>query len=191
MNRRIRVFAPATVANLGPGFDVLGLALSRPGDELEAELPDRPGVEIVDVTGDRGPLSRDPGKNVVGTCRGRCSATHRRESRRAALVAQTDAAGERARQFWRQQRGRRGRRQRAARQAARRRPTSWRARWKASAPHRGRRMPTTWRRASWGASCSSAAISPSRSFALPVPDTLHISVVHPHCKVSTAEARRS
>ena len=25
---------------------------------------------------------------------------------------------------------------------------------------------------------------------LPVPDTLHISVVHPHCEVSTAEARR-
>jgi homoserine kinase len=66
MNRRIRVFAPATVANLGPGFDVLGLALSRPGDELEAELSDRPGVEIVDVTGDGGALSRDPAKNVAG-----------------------------------------------------------------------------------------------------------------------------
>ena len=52
MNRRIRVFAPATVANLGPGFDVLGLALSRPGDELEAELSDKGGVEIVEVTGD-------------------------------------------------------------------------------------------------------------------------------------------
>ena len=62
MNRRIRVFAPATVANLGPGFDVLGLALSRPGDELEAELTDDPGVEIVDITGDRGVLSRDAGK---------------------------------------------------------------------------------------------------------------------------------
>ncbi len=66
MNRRIRVFAPATVANLGPGFDVLGLALSRPGDELEAELTDHPGIEIVEITGDRGLLSRDADKNVVG-----------------------------------------------------------------------------------------------------------------------------
>ena len=56
MNQRIRVFAPATVANLGPGFDVLGLALSKPGDELEAELSDRPGVEIVEVTGARDAL---------------------------------------------------------------------------------------------------------------------------------------
>src|SRR4030095_13295760 len=66
MPQRIRVFAPATVANLGPGFDVLGLALPGPGDELEAELSDRPGVEIVEVTGDDGALSRDPEKNVVG-----------------------------------------------------------------------------------------------------------------------------
>src|SRR4051812_1808998 len=66
MPQRIRVFAPATVANLGPGFDVLGLALSKPGDELEAELSQRSGVEIVDITGDQGGLSRDPGKNVIG-----------------------------------------------------------------------------------------------------------------------------
>ena len=53
-NQRIRVFAPATIANLGPGFDVLGLALSSPGDVLEAELTDTPGVEIVEITGDGG-----------------------------------------------------------------------------------------------------------------------------------------
>ena len=45
---------------------MLGLALSRPGDELEAELSDAPGVEIVDIIGDRGALSRDPATNVVG-----------------------------------------------------------------------------------------------------------------------------
>ena len=60
------MFAPATVANLGPGFDVLGLALSRPGDELEAEISERSGVEIVDITGDNAALSRDPQKNVIG-----------------------------------------------------------------------------------------------------------------------------
>ena len=66
MNRRIRVFAPATVANLGPGFDVLGLALTRPGDIVEAEISDTPGVEIAEITGDRGQLSSDPARNVVG-----------------------------------------------------------------------------------------------------------------------------
>src|SRR5687767_11472183 len=66
MPRRLRIFAPATVANLGPGFDVLGLALTSPGDIVEAELSEGPGVEIVEVTGDRGLLSRDPVKNVAG-----------------------------------------------------------------------------------------------------------------------------
>src|SRR5262245_61533001 len=65
-NQRLRVFAPATVANIGPGFDVLGLALSRPGDLLDAELSEAPGVEIVEVTGDGGRLSRDAMRNVAG-----------------------------------------------------------------------------------------------------------------------------
>src|SRR5918992_1393902 len=65
-NPRVRVFAPATVANLGPGFDVLGLALSTPGDLLDAQLSDEPGIEIIEITGDGGALSRDPVKNVAG-----------------------------------------------------------------------------------------------------------------------------
>ena len=61
MNSRIRVFAPATVANLGPGFDVLGLALSDPGDLgdlLDAEISDGPGVQIVEVTGAQAPAQQ-------------------------------------------------------------------------------------------------------------------------------------
>lgn len=65
MPDRVRVFAPATASNLGPGFDVLGLALGRPGDLVEAEIRDRPGVELVEVTG-ADSLSTDPGENVVG-----------------------------------------------------------------------------------------------------------------------------
>ena len=66
MNNRVRVFAPSSASNLGPGIDVLGLALLKPGDIVEAELSETPGVEIVEVTGDGGALSRDPKKNVVG-----------------------------------------------------------------------------------------------------------------------------
>jgi homoserine kinase len=66
MQSRVRVFAPASVSNLGPGFDVLGLAIERPGDVVEAEWSDRPGVFIEAVTGDDGILPIDPGKNVAG-----------------------------------------------------------------------------------------------------------------------------
>ncbi len=65
MPERVRVFAPATASNLGPGFDVLGLALERPGDLVEVELRDEPGVEITEVTG-ADSLSTDPRENVVG-----------------------------------------------------------------------------------------------------------------------------
>ena len=66
MTSRVRVFAPASVSNLGPGFDVLGLAIERPGDLVEAECRDSPGIEIVEVTGDGGQLSLDPTQNVAG-----------------------------------------------------------------------------------------------------------------------------
>ncbi len=63
---RVRVFAPATLSNLGPGFDVLGLALGQPGDHVEAEWSDSPGVELVSVSGDDGRLPLEPDRNVVG-----------------------------------------------------------------------------------------------------------------------------
>jgi homoserine kinase len=66
MTVRVRVTSPASLSNLGPGFDILGLALADPADTVEAEASDRPGVEIVDVTGDEGLLSRDPRQNVAG-----------------------------------------------------------------------------------------------------------------------------
>ena len=63
---RVRVFAPATVSNVGPGFDVLGFALHRPGDEVEAELTDRPGVSLAAVDGEGGRLPTDPLRNSAG-----------------------------------------------------------------------------------------------------------------------------
>jgi homoserine kinase len=67
---RVRVFAPATVSNLGPGFDVLGLALHRPGDVVEAALTDGPGVELAEVTGEGGSLPRDARRNAAGVAAG-------------------------------------------------------------------------------------------------------------------------
>ena len=65
MPNRVRVFAPSSTSNLGPGFDVLGLALLKPGDIVEVELSETPGVEIVEITGDGGVLPRDSQKNAV------------------------------------------------------------------------------------------------------------------------------
>ncbi len=63
---RVRVFAPATLSNLGPGFDVLGLAIEEPGDFVDAEWSDRPGVEIAGMRGNADRLTTDPARNVVG-----------------------------------------------------------------------------------------------------------------------------
>ena len=65
-SERVRVFAPATLSNLGPGFDVLGLAVERPGDYVAAEWSDASGVNIVEVCGDGARLPTDPNANVVG-----------------------------------------------------------------------------------------------------------------------------
>lgn len=58
-------FAPASVANLGVGFDILGLALDEPGDIVVAEYSDKPGVTLANIEGDGGRLPRTPSKNTA------------------------------------------------------------------------------------------------------------------------------
>lgn len=61
----IKVFAPATVANVVCGFDVLGFAVNEPGDEVIMRLTNKPGLSISKITGDNGRLPLDPAKNTV------------------------------------------------------------------------------------------------------------------------------
>lgn len=61
----IRVFAPATVSNVGSGFDVFGFALDEPGDEVILKAVKRKGVRIKKITGDDKKLSKSPTKNTV------------------------------------------------------------------------------------------------------------------------------
>jgi homoserine kinase len=63
-----KVFAPATIANVGPGFDILGLALNQPGDEVEVRVVENPGVRINQITGDHGllPLAADKNTATAG-----------------------------------------------------------------------------------------------------------------------------
>lgn len=66
MSQEIRVFAPATVANVACGFDIFGFALETPGDEVSVRLSDKPGVTIVKISGDNGVLPLDSSKNTAG-----------------------------------------------------------------------------------------------------------------------------
>jgi homoserine kinase len=63
---QVAAFAPATVANLGPGFDVLGLALEGMGDTVIARRCDAPGVRISAIHGDGGRLPTDAAENTAG-----------------------------------------------------------------------------------------------------------------------------
>lgn len=65
-SRGVRVFAPATVANVGPGFDILGLALRAPGDTVVARAAPGSGVRITAIHGDDGLLPLDAAKNTAG-----------------------------------------------------------------------------------------------------------------------------
>ncbi|MBK8193150.1 MAG: homoserine kinase [Lewinellaceae bacterium] len=62
----IKAFAPATVGNIGVGFDILGMALERPGDEVIARKSDTPGLRITKITGHRGKLPYEVEKNTAG-----------------------------------------------------------------------------------------------------------------------------
>lgn len=62
----IRVYAPATVANVACGFDVFGFAVNRPGDEVVLTKKSSPGIVIKEITGDEGRLPKDVAKNTAG-----------------------------------------------------------------------------------------------------------------------------
>lgn len=64
--RKVEVHAPATIANLGPGFDILGMAFATPHDVIHAEWSAEPGIQIGGIVGDEGRLPLDPAKNTAG-----------------------------------------------------------------------------------------------------------------------------
>jgi homoserine kinase len=58
------VRAPATSANLGSGFDVFGVALSRPADVVTVERADETTIEVIGAGSQY--IPEDPDKNTVG-----------------------------------------------------------------------------------------------------------------------------
>jgi homoserine kinase len=63
--KSIRAFAPATVANVCCGFDILGFAVDHPGDEVKLTLRDDDRVNVVSIEGDGGKLPREAEKNTA------------------------------------------------------------------------------------------------------------------------------
>src|SRR5260370_31367835 len=61
---KVKVSAPATVANLVCGFDILGMSLNDPQDMMEVSLLDEPVIRIKHA--DEFDLPVEPGKNVAG-----------------------------------------------------------------------------------------------------------------------------
>ena len=64
--KSIKVFAPATVANVCCGFDVLGFAVDFPGDEVILTLTNETGVRITKIVGDNGRLPLEVNMNTAG-----------------------------------------------------------------------------------------------------------------------------
>lgn len=62
----ITAFAPATVANLSCGFDVLGLAIDHLGDDVSVQLNEHNKVHIAQITGDNGKLPLVAADNTAG-----------------------------------------------------------------------------------------------------------------------------
>ena len=69
MSEPVTAFAPASIGNLGVGFDMLGLALAGVGDRVTARRIGQPGVHVEQVYGLDGEphpyLSRDPDHNTA------------------------------------------------------------------------------------------------------------------------------
>lgn len=69
VQERAAAFGPATVANLGPGFDWLGCAIDGQGDIVTARVLDNvPAGTVVleSISGDGGRLSLEPRNNCAG-----------------------------------------------------------------------------------------------------------------------------
>ena len=190
MPSRVRVFSPATLSNLGPGFDILGLALAEPGDAIEGELRDEPGVEIVEISGATAVLSRNADENVAGV-----AAAH--------VLQRSGGATTRGVRLWLHKgipvaSGLGGSAASSVAGAVvvnellgcpfsrAELVDSALAGEKLAAvtAHGDNILPCL-----LGGIVLIRSLSPLDFVALPVPPRLHIAVVHPHCRVSTAAAR--
>ncbi len=65
MRHPVKVFAPASVANVAVGYDILGFALEEPGDQVLVREGSKPGLTIAEIRGAKGKLPYDVTKNTA------------------------------------------------------------------------------------------------------------------------------
>lgn len=65
MTESIRVFSPATVANVGSAFDILGFALNEPGDTVIARRAGDRSIRVKRVESPYGEIPADPARNTA------------------------------------------------------------------------------------------------------------------------------
>ncbi len=63
MKRSVTIFSPASIANVGPGFDIMGFAINDPGDKIILEATRESSHRIINRAGFDLPL--DPDKNAA------------------------------------------------------------------------------------------------------------------------------
>ena len=66
MSKKVKVFSPATIGNIGPGFDVLGLAVKGMGDMVEVWKTSGDNIVIEEILNADHDISKDPDKNTAG-----------------------------------------------------------------------------------------------------------------------------
>lgn len=62
----LKVFAPASVANMAVGYDILGFAIDGPGDEITVIDGTTPGLKITAISGTKKKLPKEIEKNTAG-----------------------------------------------------------------------------------------------------------------------------
>lgn len=63
MSKTVKVFAPASIANMGCGFDIIGFSLDEVGDVFEMTMSEGDGISITNCT--EVPLPTDIEANVI------------------------------------------------------------------------------------------------------------------------------
>ncbi|EOZ92400.1 Homoserine kinase [Indibacter alkaliphilus LW1] len=62
--KKVTAFAPATVANVSCGFDILGFAIDELGDQVTVMRSDSPGLKVTAISGDGGKLPYEAERNT-------------------------------------------------------------------------------------------------------------------------------
>lgn len=65
MNSGLKVVCPASISNLACGYDILGMAVDIPCDEITGRWTEKAGITIASITGAKKEIPVDPEHNIA------------------------------------------------------------------------------------------------------------------------------